>query len=62
MSLAPGDLVVCAGTLMRAGFQQDLVRKTLTDTGGNVAKTARRLDLARSHVHNLIRAFELSRS
>ncbi len=62
MSLGPGDLVLCAGTLMRAGFQQDLLRKTLTDTGGNVAKTARRLDLARSHVHNLIRAFGLSRS
>ncbi len=56
MSLGPGDLV------LRAGFQQDLLRKTLTDTGGNVAKTARRLDLARSHVHNLIRAFGLSRS
>ena len=42
-------------------FQQDLLQKTLTDTGWNVAETARRLDLARSHVYNLIRAFGLAR-
>jgi Nif-specific regulatory protein len=35
--------------------------KTLEDTGWNVAATARRLDLARSHVYNLIRAFGLER-
>lgn len=42
-------------------FQRDLLVKTLTDTGWNVAETSRRLDLARSHVYNLIRAFGLSR-
>jgi Nif-specific regulatory protein len=43
-------------------FQRDLLAETLADTGWNVAETARRLDLARSHVYNLIRTFELSRT
>jgi Nif-specific regulatory protein len=42
-------------------FQRELLLKTLEDTGWNVAATARRLDLARSHVYNLIRAFGLER-
>ncbi|MBI1816310.1 MAG: sigma 54-interacting transcriptional regulator [Deltaproteobacteria bacterium] len=42
-------------------FHERLLRETLEDTGWNVVETARRLDLARSHVYNLIRAFGLQR-
>ena len=42
-------------------FQHELVLKTLAETSWNVAETARRLDLARSHVYNLIKAFGLER-
>jgi len=42
-------------------FQEQLLRDTLEDTGWNVVEAARRLDLARSHVYNLIRAFGLER-
>jgi Nif-specific regulatory protein len=43
-------------------FQRDLLAATLEDTQWNVVETARRLELARSHVYNLIRAFGLSRA
>jgi len=42
-------------------FQRDLIRRTLEETGWNVAETARSLDLARSHVYNLVKAFGLAR-
>ncbi len=42
-------------------FQAELLRATLDATGFNIAATARRLDLARSHVYNLIRAFGIER-
>jgi len=42
-------------------FQARLLREVLEDTGWNVVETARRLDLARSHVYNLIRAYGLER-
>jgi Nif-specific regulatory protein len=42
-------------------FQAELLRRSLAETGWNVTETARRLDLARSHVYNLIRAFGLER-
>jgi Nif-specific regulatory protein len=42
-------------------FQRDLLRRTLDETDWNVTETAHRLDLARSHVYNLIRAFDLIR-
>jgi Nif-specific regulatory protein len=42
-------------------FQSELLRASLDETGWNVVETARRLDLARSHVYNLIRAFGLER-
>lgn len=42
-------------------FQAGLLRETLEETGWNVVEAARRLDLARSHVYNLIRAFGLER-
>jgi Nif-specific regulatory protein len=44
-----------------ARFQAELLRSTLAATGYNIAATARRLDLARTHVYNLIRAFGLTR-
>jgi transcriptional regulator with GAF, ATPase, and Fis domain len=42
-------------------FQSELLQSTLEATGYNIAATARRLDLTRSHVYNLIRAFGLAR-
>jgi Nif-specific regulatory protein len=42
-------------------FQARLLRETLEETGWNIVETARCLDLARSHVYNLIRAFGLER-
>jgi Nif-specific regulatory protein len=42
-------------------FQARLLKDTLAETGWNVVETSRRLDLARSHVYNLIRAFGLER-
>jgi transcriptional regulator with GAF, ATPase, and Fis domain len=42
-------------------FQAELLRKSLEATSWNVMETARRLDLARSHVYNLIRAFGIER-
>jgi Nif-specific regulatory protein len=43
-------------------FQAKLLSKTLDECGWNVSEAARRLDMARSHVYNLIRAFDLKRS
>ena len=42
-------------------FQKQLVHATLQDTQWNVNETARRLDLARSHIYNLINGFGLKR-
>jgi Nif-specific regulatory protein len=42
-------------------FQHELLARTLRETDWNVTETARRLDLARSHVYNLAKAFGLSR-
>ena len=42
-------------------FQRHLLLETLQETGWNIVDTARRLDLARSHIYNLIRAFGLER-
>ncbi|WP_437672318.1 sigma 54-interacting transcriptional regulator [Sorangium sp. So ce131] len=42
-------------------FQEQLVRKTLEETSWNVTEAAELLDLARSHVYNLIKAFGLGR-
>jgi Nif-specific regulatory protein len=42
-------------------FQRELIEQTLEETKWNVAEAARRLDLARSHVYNLIQTFGLSR-
>jgi Nif-specific regulatory protein len=42
-------------------FQAGLLREALEHNGWNIVETSRRLDLARSHVYNLIRAFGLER-
>ncbi len=38
-------------------FQESLLRSVLEDTAGNVTEAAKRLDLSRAHVYNLISAF-----
>ncbi len=42
-------------------FHRELLQRMLDDTEWNVAETARRLDLTRTHVYNLIRSFGLER-
>lgn len=42
-------------------FQRELVRRTLETCDWNVREVARRLDLTRSHVYNLIRTFGFQR-
>ncbi len=43
-------------------FQGQLVLRTLEENGWNIVETARRLDVTRSHVYNLIRAHGLERA
>jgi Nif-specific regulatory protein len=43
-------------------FQADLLRRTFEETGWNVQESARRLEITRSHVYNLIKAFGLERA
>ena len=43
-------------------FQSQFLRRALEDADWNVIEVAQRLDLARSHVYNLIRAFGLGRA
>jgi transcriptional regulator with GAF, ATPase, and Fis domain len=43
------------------GFQADLLRAALEEARWNITETAARLDLTRSHVYNLIKAFALGR-
>jgi Nif-specific regulatory protein len=43
-------------------FQGQLVLRTLEDTGWNIVEAARRLDVTRSHVYNLIKAHGLERA
>ena len=42
-------------------FKRQLIMRTLEETDWNVSEAARRLDVARSLVHKLIRAFDLKR-
>jgi Nif-specific regulatory protein len=42
-------------------FQAELLRSRLEETSWNISETARRLDVARSHVYKLIRAFRIER-
>jgi Nif-specific regulatory protein len=43
-------------------FQGKILKKTLEATGWNIAETAQRLDLARSHVYNLIKTHGFTRN
>jgi Nif-specific regulatory protein len=43
-------------------FQATLLRDALNDTGWNITEVARRLDLTRSHVYNLMHAFGIART
>ena len=43
-------------------FQRRLLEDTLAQCGGNVSEAARRLELARSHLHELLRAHGLVRA
>ncbi len=43
-------------------FQARLLRQVLSETDWNITATARRLDLTRAHVYNLIRSFDLRRT
>jgi Nif-specific regulatory protein len=56
---------VAAGTLTfqeaTRRFQADFVQRVLDDCDWHVSDAARRLDIARSHLYNLIRAFGLAR-
>lgn len=38
-------------------FQDELLRRTLEETGWNISEAASRLELSRSHIYNLIKAF-----
>jgi Nif-specific regulatory protein len=42
-------------------FQANLLREALEEAGWNVLEAARRLDLGKSHVYNLIKVFRLGR-
>jgi Nif-specific regulatory protein len=42
-------------------FQADLLRRTFDDTGWNILEASRRLELTRSHVYTLIKAFGIER-
>jgi len=53
-----GEMTFQAAT---RAFQADFLRQALEANGWNVVETAKHLDLARSHVYNLIRAFGLER-
>jgi transcriptional regulator with GAF, ATPase, and Fis domain len=43
-------------------FKVKLIERTLVETGGNVAKAARILELSRSYVHRLKRQGSVKRS
>jgi transcriptional regulator with GAF, ATPase, and Fis domain len=42
-------------------FQRDFLQRALTEANGNVAETARRLGIARTHVYNLIKSLGIER-
>lgn len=58
---APGDALALPFQEATKQFQKKLVSATLEATGWNVMQAARRLEVARSHVNNLIRAYGLVR-
>jgi DNA-binding NtrC family response regulator len=42
-------------------FQRELLCRALIETDWNITETARRLDLARAHIYNLIKSFGISK-
>ena len=68
--LFPGQIPVPAGGLDTSAtfqdatrqFQRQLIANTLDTAGWNVSEAARRLDLARSYLYDLIKAHGLQRS
>jgi Nif-specific regulatory protein len=42
-------------------FQEQMLRAALEEANWNIVETAERLDLTRSHIYNLIRAFGIVR-
>ena len=60
---AAGEDVVSPNTFQESTrrFQAKLVRTALEESGWNVVEAARRLDIARSHLYNLINAFGIER-
>ena len=42
-------------------FQADFLQQVLHGTEWNISETARRLDLTRTHIYNLVHAFGLER-
>jgi Nif-specific regulatory protein len=60
----PGDQAAGAPTFQEETrrFQRELLARTLEETGWNVTAAAARLDLARSHIYQLIKAFGLTRA
>jgi Nif-specific regulatory protein len=59
--VAPGPTETTTFHESTRRFQAELLAKALADHDWNVSQTARDLDLTRAHVHNLIRAFGLTR-
>jgi transcriptional regulator with GAF, ATPase, and Fis domain len=59
--VAPGPTETMTFHESTRRFQAELLAKALADHDWNVTQTARDLDLTRAHVHNLIRAFGLTR-
>jgi Nif-specific regulatory protein len=43
-------------------FQAELLRRTFEETGWNILEASRRLELTRSHVYTLIKAFGIERT
>ncbi|MFT3711955.1 MAG: sigma-54-dependent Fis family transcriptional regulator [Archangium sp.] len=59
--LTPGSTDGPAQTFhgLTRAFQRDLLQRELDSTGWNVSEVARRIDLSRAHLYNLIRELQL---
>jgi transcriptional regulator with GAF, ATPase, and Fis domain len=60
--VTPGPATTLTFHASTRRFQAELLAKALADHDWNVTQTAHDLDLTRAHVHNLIRAFGLTRT
>jgi len=61
---SPGADAAARATFQEAArrFQAQLIRETLEETGWNIVDASRRLEVARSHLYALIRAFGIERA